>query len=651
MKNSPTFCLLILGLPLCAQVPVDQDKLNQELMDLLNTPVSVASKKAESVAQAPGIVTVISKTEIEGYAARNLGEIMSRVVGTAFLSPDIFVNQSVVVRGQENTPYNNHILVLLNGRPVRDPVSGGLNGSIWNAFPLASLDHLEIIRGPGSVLYGSCAYSAVVNIVTKTGRESGISGGVTLSGGSQGGFGQQDYITIRQGDFQGLVAATHFSDRGPEYGFTDYEGNFGQHKFDRRTTGIVTNLSYKGFTLNAYQGKFQSYTLNGGSEAWDPANLQRQTLSQADLGYSKELNKFVTLGVNVTYNKTDWATEPITNPVDTRANALLYEGTVQIRPMDGFNIVLGGGGESASWNGTGLLVLGEQKSNFLYTQLDYRISAVKLIGGVQYNKLDGIPGKASPRLGVVVDFTPELGAKVLYSTAFRKGYPLETGFNHPVFRGNLDLKPELITTTEAQFFYQGKKGGATFTYYSSKTADTIIRRVIPFDNPPPGLPPIYLKYFNGDSWKYSGFELEGKLSVSRALMFTGSASYQTNENPDGLKNAALHANTMIKLGMLYQGENWSAGLFDNYNSAPKPTTLANPGSANVNHPAEAFNWLTARLTWTPWTDGKSAVNLTLDGENLLGTGIYYPDYPNKAVNTLIPLSAGRSFTLSAGFVF
>ncbi len=651
MKYTHGFCLLVLGLPLSAQVPFDQQKLDQELMDLLNTPVSVASKKAESVAQAPGIVTVISKTEIEGFAARNLGEIMSRVVGTAFLSPDIFVNQSVVVRGQENTPYNNHILVLLNGRPLRDPISGGLNGSIWNAFPLASLDHLEIIRGPGSVLYGSCAYSAVVNIVTKTSKESGIGGGVTLSGGSQGAFGQQDFVTIRQGDFHGMVAASHFSDSGPEYAFTDYEGNFNKHKFDRRTTGIVTNMAYKGFTLNAYQGMFQSYSLNGGSEAWDPANLQRQTLSQADLGYSKELNKFITLGVNVTYNKTDWSTEPSTNPVDTRANALLYEGTVQIRPMDGFNIVLGGGGESASWNGTGLLVVGEQKSNFLYTQLDYRISAVKLIGGVQYNKLDGIAGKASPRLGVVVDFTPELGAKVLYSTAFRKGYPLETGFNHPVFRGNLDLKPELITTTEAQLFYQGKKGGATFTYYSSKTDDTIIRRVIPLPNPPPGLPPIYLKYFNGDSWKYSGFEFEGKLSVSRALMLTGSASYQTNENPTGLKNAALHANTMIKVGMLYQGENWTAGLFENYNSAPKPTTLVDASSAQVNQPAEAFNWVTARLTWTPWTDGKSAVKLTLDGENLLGSGIYYPDYPNKAVNTLIPLSAGRSFTLSAGFVF
>lgn len=650
MKLARMSLLLVLGLPGSAQEQ-DQQKLDQELLNLLNTPVSVASKKAESVAQAPGIVTVISRAELDGFAAKNLGEVMSRVVGTAFLSPDIFVGQSVVVRGQENTPYNNHILVLLNGRPLRDPISGGLNGSIWNAFPLASLDHLEIIRGPGSVLYGSCAYSAVVNLATKAAKDSGLSGSISVGGDTYGGLGQQDHVLIREGEFQGLVSLSQFGDKGPDYAFTDYNGVDSHHAFDRRTSGLVTNLAYRGFTLNAYRGSFQSYSLNGGSEAWDPSNLQRQILTQTDLGYSKELSERITLGGNLTYNRTEWSTEPVTNPVETTASALLYEGTLQVRPGEGFNIVVGGGGERASWNGTGLLVLGNQTSSFLYTQMDYQVRAVKLIGGLQYNKLEGIAGKASPRLGMVVDFNPELGGKVLYSSAFRKGYPLETGFNHPLFRGNLELKPELITTTEAQLFYQGKTGGATLTFYSSRTEDTIIRRVVPFSTPPPGLPPIYLKYFNGDPWKYRGVELEGKLSLSRGLLLTGSASYQTNENPAGLKDAALHPNTMIKLGGIYQGETWSAGLFDAYSSAAHPTTLVNPGSAAVNRPAEAAHWLTARLTWTTTLQDKNAVKITLDGDNLFGSAITYPDYPNKAVNTLIPLSAGRSFTLSAAFIF
>jgi outer membrane receptor for ferrienterochelin and colicin len=651
MNQSRPLLLLTLGLSLVAQVPGEEPKLDPELLNLLNTPVSVGSKKTESVSQAPGIITVISQAELEGFAARNLGEIMSRVVGMAFLSPDIFVGQSVVIRGQENTPYNNHILVLLNGRPLRDPISGGLNGAIWNAFPLASLDHLEIIRGPGSVLYGSCAYSGVVNIVTKTAKDTGLGGSVTLRGGAYGGFGQEDYVAFREGAFQGMVSASQYKDKGPDYAFVDYDGKSGQHTFDRHTSGVVTHMTYEGFTMNAFQGSFQSYSLNGGTEAWDPSNLQRQVLSQVDLGYSKDLNSTITLSANVTHNKMNWSTEPVTNPVETTANALRYEGAIQIRPFDGFNLIVGAGGENAQWNGTGLLVLGNDTSSFMYTQLDYRIRAIKLIGGVQYNKLEGIAGKTSPRLGFVVDITPELGGKLLYSTAFRKGYPLETGFNHPLFRGNLDLKPELITTTEAQLFYQGKTAGVTFTYYVSHTDDTIIRKVVPFSTPPPGLPPIYLKYFNGDSWKYSGFELEGKLSLSHELMLTGSASYQTNENPDGLQNAALHPNTMIKLGGIYQGDSWSIGLFDNYSSTPKPTTLVDPASATVNKPAEAFNWVTVRFSWTPWKDGRSTLKLTLDGDNLLGSSITYPDYPNKAVNTLMPLSAGRSFTMSVGFLF
>lgn len=651
MRLSRLSLVLALGLPLGAQTTAEQQKLDQELLNLLNTPVSVASKKAESVNQAPGIVSVISRAELEGFAARSLGEVMSRVVGAAFLSPDVFSNQSVVLRGQENTPYNNHILVLLNGRPLRDPISGGLNGAIWNAVPLAALDHLEIIRGPGSVLYGSCAYSGVVNLVTRSTKESGLDGSVTVNGGAYGGLGQQDQVSFREGGFQGMVSASHYRDRGPTYSFTDYDGVRGEHAFDRKVSGVIANLSYRGLTLNAYQGSFQPYVLNGGTEAWDSTNYQRQLLSQMDLGYSKELNSFVTLGANLTYNKTNLTTEPVTSPVETSANALLFEGNLQLRPAEGFNILVGAGGEKASWNGTGLLVMGDQTSSFFYTQLDYRIQAVKLIGGVQYNKLEGIQGKASPRLGVVVDFTPEFGAKVLRSSAFRKGYPLETGFNHPLFRGNLELKPELINTSEAQLFYQGKTASLTLTYYNSKTEDTIIRRVLPFATPPPGLPPIYLKYFNGDSWKYSGFELEGKISLSRGFMVTGSASYQTNENPAGLKDAALHPNTLVKLGALYQGEDWSLGVFDTYSGTPKPTTLVDPGSLNVNHPAEAYQWITARLTWTPWTLGRNAIKLTLDGDNLLGSAIYYPDYPNKKVNTLLPLSAGRSFSFGASFLF
>lgn len=643
-----------------------QDDSLKELLALLNTKVTVASKSAESLNAAPGIITVVSRPEIEGFAAQNLGQVLNRVVGMALLSPDIFPGQSLVIRGQETTPYNNHVLVLLDGRPMRDPITGGLNGSYWNAFPISVVEKLEIIRGPGSVLYGSCAYSGVVNIVTRNREEDGLGGQITLGTGSYQATQRSAQILLRKGDLKGIIGLSQFRDLGAEARFIDYNGTAGSGRFFQRNLGLMAHLDYSGLTLNAYHGNYDPYTLEGGNEVWDPNVKSQQITTHLDLGYSASLNSKVTLGANLTYNQTDWyigertvTTAPLYPQTFTGGDALLLEANAKIKLGEGFNVILGGGGEKASWGKSkdpatwapSLVIDGDQNSFFLYAQLDYRIEALKLIGGLQYNKLQDIKGNVSPRLGLIYDFTPELGAKLLYSTAFRKGYPNETGFNHPIFRGNASLQPETIGTLEAQVFYQTKTAQASLTYYRSKMKDIITRQLYPLASPPPGLPPFYFQYLNGGSWDYSGFEAEGRLSLTPRLMFTGSASYQTNENEAGVKDATLHPNTMVKAGLLYNQTWGSLGAFDAYFGKPKPTTLVRASSAVVNKDPEAYHLISAKLSIKLHESAKGSVKLALEGNNLAGTDIRYPDYPNKAVNSLIPLSSGRTWMGSITVIF
>ena len=665
-----TTILLVSALGILAPTPAwsqatEGDSL-KELLELLNTKVTVASKSAESLNAAPGIITVVTRPEIEGFAAQNLGQVLNRVVGMALLSPDIFPNQSLVIRGQETTPYNNHVLVLLNGRPMRDPITGGLNGSYWNAFPISAVEKLEIIRGPGSVLYGSCAYSGVVNIVTRTREEEGVGGQITLGTGSYQAAQRSGHVQLRMGDFKGIVGISQFRDLGAEASFTDYNGTLGSGRFFQRNLGLMAHLEYSGLTLNAYHGNYDPYTLEGSSEAWDPNVKSQQITTHFDLGYSRELNAVVSLGANLTYNQTDWYTgertvtsTPAFQQAFTGGDATLFEVMAKIKPLAGLNIIVGGGGEKASWGkaknpfywGPSLVIPGDQKSTFLYAQADYRIQMVKLIGGLQYNKLENIDGNISPRLGVIADFTPELGAKLLYSTAFRKGYPNETGFNVSVFRGNPLLQPETISTIEAQVFYQTPKAQASLTYYQSKMKDIVTRKFFAIDPPPPSGPPFYLQYLNGGSWDYSGFEAEGRISVTPRVLVTGSLSYQTNENEAGVKNATLHPNLMAKAGVLYTGSRWTLSLFDAYFGKPKPTTLVNPGSAMVNKEPEAYHLVSAKVGWKAMETAKTQVKLALEGNNLAGTDIRYPDYPNKSVNSLIPISSGRTWSASITVIF
>ncbi len=218
---------LALGLTpagLAAQEPAEESYLGMSLEELLETRVVTPSKRSEGIGDAPGIISIVSRQEIAGFAALNLGQVLNRVTGAAYLTANVFSDNVVSLRGASTTPYNNHVLILLNGRPVRDPISGGLNSALLAAFPLRSIERIEIIRGPGSVLYGSCAYAGVINIITRSATQPGVGVEVELGYGSQGTLNQSLSADFTHGDLQGQLGLARLDDTGPEYQFADYAG-------------------------------------------------------------------------------------------------------------------------------------------------------------------------------------------------------------------------------------------------------------------------------------------------------------------------------------------------------------------------------------------------------------------------------------------
>ena len=83
---------------------------------------------------------------------------------------------ALTMRGDATLGANNHILVLVNGRPIQESTHGGMIHPFLRSFPLASVKQIEIIRGPGSVLYGTNAYVGVINVITKVWDVSGSRG-------------------------------------------------------------------------------------------------------------------------------------------------------------------------------------------------------------------------------------------------------------------------------------------------------------------------------------------------------------------------------------------------------------------------------------------------------------------------------------------
>lgn len=151
--------------------PVDLTELSMEtLLTVAVDSVSTASKHSQKTTRAPASVVVITADDIRRHGWSTLGEALGSVPG--FHVSDNRNYQFLGVRGFSRPgDYNSRVLVLIDGHRTNDAIFG--QGSIDPVFPLDMdlVDRIEVIRGPGSSLYGSGAFFGVVNVIPRTGAQ------------------------------------------------------------------------------------------------------------------------------------------------------------------------------------------------------------------------------------------------------------------------------------------------------------------------------------------------------------------------------------------------------------------------------------------------------------------------------------------------
>jgi outer membrane receptor protein involved in Fe transport len=140
--------------------PAEQEQ-ELSLDALVNLPVFTSTKSARSVEQAPSIVTVFGREDIERLGARQLIDLLRHVPG--FYEVGSQLERNIAIRGiHASSPY--HFVVLLDGLPMNDFL---FSSSSPDSFSLEYAERVEIIRGPGSAIYGANALMGVVNIITQ----------------------------------------------------------------------------------------------------------------------------------------------------------------------------------------------------------------------------------------------------------------------------------------------------------------------------------------------------------------------------------------------------------------------------------------------------------------------------------------------------
>ncbi len=253
--------LILAGVLICRQLhSQDISAVNTNdisLEDLLDTKVSSASKYEQKISEAPASVTIISSEDISKYGYKTLADVLNSESGF-FISDDR--NYTYIgTRGfQMPASYNNKILVLMDGHTINDPVYGGSYFNNEMVFDLTAVEKIEIVRGPGSALYGTNALFAVVNIVSKKGKRID---GVNVQG-LYGSYNTMDF-KLTSGyevseDFSFILSGIYGSSDGRDFYFSEYDKP--EYDNNGNAAGIDNNKYYGGYaSLKVYDFSLSMY--------------------------------------------------------------------------------------------------------------------------------------------------------------------------------------------------------------------------------------------------------------------------------------------------------------------------------------------------------------------------------------------------------
>jgi outer membrane receptor for ferrienterochelin and colicin len=433
--------------------------LPTELEKLINSLISVASKKPLSVRESPSIVSLITSGEIKNSGARDLIDVLRLVPGIDFGS-DLLGVTGLGMRG--NWAHEGKILVLLDGQEMNEILFG--TTEFGNHFPIDQIKKIEIIRGPGSAIYGGYAEYGVVNIITKQG---GDINGVTVSGTY--GQGQKDFmrrnINIsageKKGDFEwslsGMVGQGQRSDQNYKDIYGDSVSLRGNSKLNPAFVNFGAN--YKGLSFRTIGDFYHTTTIDGNNRVLAHPFTQNFNSMYYELKYQWKINKKLTITPKLNYkNQSPWETPDgdSTNAsylkTATRSTANI---TASYSPTRKINVVAGS--EIYKDVATDNLVNdtfynGKKTVSFynyaLFTQGLVKTRLANIILGARYDKHNVYGDAFVPRVGLTKKYN-RFHYKALFSNSFRA--PAIENINYSV---SGIISPEKTQVGELELGYQ-----------------------------------------------------------------------------------------------------------------------------------------------------------------------------------------------------
>lgn len=543
--------------------------------------VSIATGGRQSLRRAPAVATVITAEDIALIGATDLDQVLETVPGMHVARSTQGNMPVYVVRGINTSDYNPEILMLENGIPMTSIFTGN-RGEVWGGYPVENIARIEIIRGPGSALYGADAFSGVVNIITKTaadidGTRVGARYGSFNSrdawiqhGGKLGPFDIAAYLRVGRTDGAKEIVAADAQTAvdaafGTKASHAPGPSNIGYNSIDGNLDLSHGKWRFRG----GYKKRYDVGSGTGVASALDPSGRSSNERITSDVTYSdSDFAKDWDIRLQASYMHlrefSDLVLFPagflggafpdgmIGNPYkwerEYRFNAsAFYTGFKDHRVRLGlghedmnlykvqesknftFTFIPGVGyvptplGSVVEATSANIFLLPhDRKLNYVYAQDEWDFAKDwHLTAGVRHDRYSDFGGTTNPRIALVWDVAYNLTAKVLANRAFRAPSFVDLyAINNPVAIGNANLKPETIQTIETAFNWQPVSEVQVGLSLFRYKIDSIIRYA------PNADPLTGSTAQNTGGQDGQGLEIETVWDVTRRFRLSGNYAYQ-----------------------------------------------------------------------------------------------------------------------------
>ncbi len=471
---------------------------------------SIATGTATPLDKAAAVTTVITDEDIKAIGATDLDEILATVPGVHVGHSEQGLFPKYNFRGITST-YNPQTLFLVNGIPQTSVVYGRGGATAWAGMPVNAIARIEIIRGPGSALYGADAFSGVINVITKS--RADING--TQVGGRAGSFDTQSAWLLHGGTYADVDVAFSLEASQTD-GHREIVRADRQTRVDQRFETSVSNapgpMNNEADQIEArldlktgswrfrsgYQGRYNLGTGPGVLQALDPKGSFSSSRFNADLTQTADgLAEDLRIVSQIGYFNAELKPEelPYLLPPGTLGNLFpegfiggpgvqeenarlnltaIYAGLEEHRIRAGGGVFWGdvykvternnyqpaatppgfeprpGGITRLDDTPEAWLPERERHSYYAFIQDEWQfLPDWQLTSGLRYDRYSDFGDTLNPRLALVWATSDTVTTKFLYGRAFRAPTIQELFVtSNPVSLGNPDLSPEKIDTYE-----------------------------------------------------------------------------------------------------------------------------------------------------------------------------------------------------------